>query len=269
MIDIVAQIGLFAIPTVLVLILFAFLPPIIFVIWFRNAERYEREPWSQVFRAFLWGAFIGVIVAITLSAILASVLLEAGTFLLRHLQVGLVEALDTQLNLGLFVLLVIVAPVTEEFAKGLGVFRVRKDINEVEDGVVYGAAAGLGFAATENVIFGAVAFAAAGLEASLVLIGVRSFSSALLHASATATFGYGVAVSTLVPGKRLLPFYLLAVLMHGTFNLFAGLGEIFVENIGVVAASIGLVVAAGFALIAFSLARSTIARYDRPTRPPA
>ncbi|MEE9267859.1 MAG: PrsW family glutamic-type intramembrane protease [Thermoplasmata archaeon] len=142
-------------------------------------------------------------------------------------------------------------------------------INEVEDGVVYGAAAGLGFAATENVAYGAVAFAAAGLGASLILIGVRSFSSALLHAAATGTFGYGVAVNKLGSGKTLLPFYLLAVLMHGTYNFFAGLGELFVQDLGVAAASIGLIVAVVLALIAISLARSTIARYDRPTQPPA
>ncbi|MFQ5918675.1 MAG: PrsW family intramembrane metalloprotease [Thermoplasmata archaeon] len=269
MIDIAAQIGFSAVPVFLVLILFAFLPPIIFVIWFRNAERYEREPWNQVFRAFVWGAFLGVIIAVILSAILASILLGAGTFLLRHVHVGLVEALDAQLNLGLLVLLVVVAPVTEEFAKGLGVFRVQNHINEVEDGVVYGTAAGLGFAATENVVFGVVAFAAAGLEASLVLIGVRSFSSAFLHAAATGTFGYGFAASRLVPGKSLLPFYLLAVLMHGIYNFFAGVGEIFVRDIGEAAAFIGLIAAVALALIAISLARSTIARYDRPVRPSA
>ncbi|MFQ5553100.1 MAG: PrsW family glutamic-type intramembrane protease [Thermoplasmata archaeon] len=269
MIDIVAQTVLFAIPVVLVLIFLAFLPPIIFVFWFRNTERYEREPWKQVFRAFVWGAFIGVIVAVILSFILATILLEAGTFLLRHVHVGLVEALDAQLNLSLLILLVVVAPVTEEFAKGLGVFRVRGYINEVEDGVVYGAAAGLGFGATENLAYGAIAFATAGLGASLILIGVRSFSSALLHAAATGTFGYGVAVSKLVPGKTLLPFYLLAVLMHGTFNLFAGLGELFVQDIGLAAASFGLVVAVALALIALSLTRSTIARHDQPAQPPA
>ncbi|MFQ5986390.1 MAG: PrsW family intramembrane metalloprotease [Thermoplasmata archaeon] len=269
MIDIVAQTVFQAVPVVLVLIFLAFLPPIIFVVWFRNTERYEREPWKQVFRAFIWGAFIGVIVAIILSFILAAILLEAGTFLLRHVHVGLVEALDAQVNLSLLILLVVVAPVTEEFAKGLGVFRVRRHINEVEDGVVYGAAAGLGFAATENVAYGALAFAAGGLGASLALIGLRSFSSALLHAAATGTFGYGVAASKLVPGKTLLPFYLLAVLMHGTFNLFAGLGELFVQDIGIAAAAFGLVVAVALALIAISLTRSTIARYDRPARPPA
>ncbi|MDX1534365.1 MAG: PrsW family intramembrane metalloprotease, partial [Thermoplasmata archaeon] len=267
MIDIAAQVGLQVVPAILVLIFFAFLPPVIFVVWFRNSERSEREPWQQVFRAFVWGAFLGVIVAIILSAILAAILLGAGTFLLRHVHVGLVEALDAQLNLGLLTLLVIVAPVTEEFAKGLGVLRAERHINEVEDGVVYGASAGLGFAATENLAYGAIAFFAAGLEASLVLIGIRSFSSALLHAAATGTFGYGVAVRKLVPGRTLLPFYLLAVLMHGIYNFFAGVGEIFVRDIGEAAAVIGLVAAATLAIIALSLARSTITRRDRPARP--
>ncbi|MFQ6012369.1 MAG: PrsW family intramembrane metalloprotease [Thermoplasmata archaeon] len=269
MIDIVAQTVPLAVPHILVLVFFAFLPPIIFVIWFRNSERYEREPWGQVLRAFLWGAFVGVIIAIILSLVLASILLGAATLLLRHVHVGLVEALDAQINLGFLVLLVVVAPLAEEFAKGLGVLRVQREINEIEDGVVYGASAGLGFAATENLLYGALAFAAGGLGASLVLIGVRSFSSAFLHASATGAFGYGVAVARLVPGKSLLPYYLLAVLMHAIYNFFAGLGEFFVRDIGEVAAIFGLVVAAVLAILAINLTRSAVARYDRPSQPPA
>lgn len=267
MIDILAQAEL-TIPTLGILIFFAFLPPIIFVVWFRNSERFEREPWQQVFRAFLWGAFIGVIVAVILSGVLSFILLGAAG-LLRHLHVGIADALDAQLDIGLLLLIVVVAPLTEEFAKGLGIFRVQADINEVEDGIVYGASAGLGFAATENLLFGAVALAAGGLGAGLFLIMVRSFSSALLHASATSAFGYGVAVRKLVPGKTLLPFYLLAVLMHGSFNFFAGLGEFFIRDIGLVAASFGVIVAAVLAILAVNLARSTVARSDRPTRPPA
>ncbi len=49
-----------------VLVLFAFLPPILFAVWIRNTERYGREPWWAIARAFLWGAVFAVIVALAL-----------------------------------------------------------------------------------------------------------------------------------------------------------------------------------------------------------
>lgn len=246
---------------------FAFLPPIVYVIWFRNTERQEREPWGQVFRSFGWGAVIGVVVAVVLSLILAALIVEGGVGFLREFYTELDRAIEDRIDLPLLLLIVVVAPLAEEAAKGLGVLRVRRSINEMEDGIVYGAAAGLGFAATENLLYGAVAAATQGLEASLVLIGVRSFSSALLHASASAAFGYGVARSRLVAGKGLLPLYLLAVFMHGSYNFFAGLGEIFRDALGDTAAFLGFVAAVVIALLAVGLSRSAITRQERRLRP--
>lgn len=251
----------------LVLFLFAFLPPVVFVVWFRSAERHRREPWGQVFRAFGWGAVIGVVVAIVLSVVLFVLILGAGVPLFRHYYTELDLAIEERLDLALLLVIVVIAPLAEELAKGLGVLRVRRHIHEMEDGIVYGASAGLGFAATENLLYGVVAAAATGsLTAPLVLIGVRSFSSALLHASATSAFGYGVARSLLL-GKSLLPFYLLAVFMHGLFNFFAGLGEIFAGRVGEGAVVLGLLTAATLAILAVGLARSAITREERRLRP--
>ncbi len=244
-----------------IILFLAFIPPIFFVVWFRNSEAHEREPWSEVFRAFIWGAVVGVFIAVVLSLALAA-LLEVGGLLLERYWVRLGEALGTEIDMGLIVLVVVVAPIAEEFAKGLGVLRVRPKINELEDGVVYGASAGLGFGATENLLYGGVAYLAGGLEASLAVIGVRSFSSALLHASATSAFGYGVAKSTLVPGASLLPFYLLAVFMHSAFNFFASFGEIFSGTFGDAASLFGFIAAVGLALVAIGLARSAVRRQD-------
>lgn len=256
----------FGLGEILLLVLFAFIPPLLYMVWFRSAERQEREPWGQVLRAFGWGAVIGVIVAVILSVILAIVLLEGGLFAFRHTFTELDRAIEETLDLPLFLLIVVIAPLAEEVAKGLGVIRVRRHINEMEDGIVYGASAGLGFAATENLLYGAVAAATAGLGASLVLIGVRSFSSALLHASATSAFGYGVARSAIL-GKSLAPLYLLAVFMHGVFNFFAGLGELFRDALGEGAALLGFGAAAVIALLAVGLARSAITREERRLRP--
>ncbi len=247
--------------TLTLILILAFIPPIIFVIWFRNSEAHQREPWRAVFGAFLWGAVIGVLVGIILSLALAT-LLEVSGLLLERYWVRLGEALRSGTNMSFLILVIVVAPVAEELAKGLGVLRMRPMIRELEDGVVYGASAGLGFGATENLLYGAVAYAAGGLGASLTVIGVRSVSSALLHASATSAFGYGVAQSALVPGAGLLPFYLLAVVMHGTFNFFASFGEIFSGTYGDVASLFGLVAAVVLALLAVGLARSAVRRQD-------
>lgn len=210
--------------------------------------------------------------AIVLSLTLEAVLFETGRFL-RQYYVRLAEALEGEFDPGLLVLVVFIAPIAEEIAKALGVFRVGRFINEIEDGLVYGAAAGLGFAATENLLYGAVAYlagiaegasSAEALGSSLVLIGVRSFSSVLLHASATAAFGYGIARSRLsTRPASILPFYLLAVLMHGVYNFFASFGELFTSRYGDAAALIGFVAAVSLALLAVGLARSAIGRQER------
>ncbi|MCJ2520070.1 MAG: PrsW family intramembrane metalloprotease [Candidatus Thermoplasmatota archaeon] len=239
--------------------------------WFRNTERFQREPWGTVFRVFAWGAVIGVVVAIILSIILEAIfgfiLTETGRFL-RQFYVKLGEILEGDRNLGFLVLVVFVAPIAEELAKGLGILRVRAHINEMEDGIVYGASSGLGFAATENLLYGAVAYVAEGLGASLMIIGMRSFSSVLLHASASSAFGYGVARSRISPQpKSILPFFLLAVFMHGAYNFFASFGELFAGMYGEGTALIGFVAAVSIAVLAIGLARSAITREERRSIP--
>src|SRR3990170_4711809 len=78
------------------------------------------------------------------------------------------------------------------------------------------------------------------LEVSLATIGVRSVSSALLHASASATFGYGIALDRLWPARfSVLPYYLLAVAMHSTFNFFASFDPLLTPVLGPDAALYG------------------------------
>jgi RsiW-degrading membrane proteinase PrsW (M82 family) len=36
----------------IILVLVAFVPSIIYLIWFRNSERFSREPWGDVLRLF-------------------------------------------------------------------------------------------------------------------------------------------------------------------------------------------------------------------------
>ena len=51
---------------------------------------------------------------------------------------------------------VIIAPIIEELSKALGLRLIKNQIFELEDGLIYGAVAGFGFAATENLIYGSM-----------------------------------------------------------------------------------------------------------------
>lgn len=121
---------------------------------------------------------------------------------------------------------VIIAPIVEEFAKGAGLGLIRRELDELEDGIIYGIAAGLGFAATENFVYGFAALASGGFQDAVLTIAIRIFSSMLLHASASGLIGFGYGVVTMRGGVALevLPHYLAAVLLHAGFNLLVSIG---------------------------------------------
>jgi len=233
----------------------SFIPPVIWMLIIRNTERYGREPMGQVLRAFLWGAGVAVIVAIVLSLLLL--------YLLETRVTPLYEFVGRRFSdPGLIIGAVIVAPLVEEFAKALAVLRVRRHIDEPEDGLVYGASAGLGFAATENLFYGLAALLATGsLTVSLVLIGIRSVSSALLHATATASTGYGLAKRR-IWRESALPGFVIAVGLHAAFNLFASIGVLYESTLGDAGAYLGLGVAVGFGVLGFALIRQKIREKD-------
>lgn len=176
---------------------------VLFFIWW--VDRYDREPLGYVFAAFLWGG---------LGAIALSILgTEAGIRLLG----GLIN------NSGFDFPAVVIAPFIEEFMKGLVVFFLLKyrQFDNVTDGLVYGAASGLGFGMTENFMyFTQLAGFSPGYE-WLNLLFVRSMMTANMHCAASATFGAGI--SKLKDGGKSAwmsvgVFYLLAVLLHATWN---------------------------------------------------
>lgn len=241
----------------LVLIASAFTLPLLFLVWIRNTERFGREPWWAVLRAFLSGAVFSVLIAIVFSLV----------FLSFFLDIGLVydvlsnRFLDPEMILGVL----IVAPLVEEAAKALGARSGRRHTDVRVDGIVYGAAAGLGFSATENLFYGLAALAEGGASASLFVIALRSFSSSFLHASATAVVGFGLAKSWLT-GRwtAVLPFYFAAVIMHAVFNFLASFGELYAERVGESAYIIGFGAAAAFAVVAVSVVRLKLASHPRP-----
>jgi RsiW-degrading membrane proteinase PrsW (M82 family) len=135
---------------------------------------------------------------------------------------------------------------------------------EIEDGLVYGAAVGLGFAATENLLYLTSALLE-GVEVFVTTAVLRSVTSTVLHASATAIAGYGIALALFMRprGRQVswLPYLGMAMLLHALFNLFASLGEL-VPLDPLLFALIGLALAFTLSTTAFVFMRRRIKELD-------
>ena len=203
--------------------------------WVRNTERFHREPYGRLLRVFFIG---GALIAVVVAVVLESLLLE----LLNQNINRVYLVFGENPSIVTLVLACIIAPFVEELAKSYGIFRVRRFMQEIEDGIIYGAAAGLGFAATENLFYESDAFLTDGAEAFIITAILRTLSSALLHASASSVMGLGIARGRL-EGRSWLPYYFGAVLMHSMFNLAASLGPILEDDFGDSAYVFGLATA--------------------------
>lgn len=235
----------------------AVIPSLVYLVWIRNTERFSREPYGRLIKVFLTGASVSVIIAVPAEIILM-ILLDQN---IEHVY----QILGENPNLSALLLACVIAPFVEEMAKATGVFRVRRFMAEIEDGIVYGAAAGLGFAAAENLLYEYDAFLSNGIEAAIATAAVRSLSSALLHASSSSLFGLGIARGAL-QRKSWAPYYFGAVIMHSAFNLFASFGVLYESQLGDTAYLIGLGAALAIAIGGVKLARSKIRQLERVTR---
>ena len=219
----------------------AFVPPLLFVAWVRHTETHHREPVGALMRVFFLGAVLAVAVALALE-----VYADA-----RWRDV--IEGSASFVPYAVFTA-VVVAPVAEEFSKVLAVLGAKDRHAEPEDGLVYGAAAGLGFAATENLVYEGVALATGGVAGYVGTVLVRTVASTLLHASASAWAGYGLLKWQSGHGSFLgaLGWLALAMLLHGLFNLLASL-QLLVALLGAIVLS----------LTVFRGVRGRIRRHDR------
>jgi RsiW-degrading membrane proteinase PrsW (M82 family) len=226
------------------LIFLSFLPPLLYTLWIRNRERYNREQWKPIFLCFFWGATIAVVAAFVLEGIFELPFTYS----------------SSDVEMTPFLAAVVIAPVVEEFTKPLALRlqTVRRNLNELEDGLIYGAVAGLGFSATENLLYG-YSFLSEGIVAFLVLMAIRSFGGCLLHASATALTGYGYGKTVMKHTSlfRALPYFILAIFLHGSYNFLVSY-----EFVGVIS---GLFFAFLFVIIAITVVRKRIRTLDVKT----
>lgn len=229
--------------TLSLLLLIAFVPPVILAVRLRNAEAHRREPWRVLVRAFLWGAGPAAFLAIVLEVYLDGRLQNAPPVLTLFALTGLAFPLAT----------VVFAPVIEEVAKALGLLGVRDAHPEPEDGYIYGGAAGLGFAATENVVYILTAFVIAGEAVAMQTALYRGIATVALHGACTAIVGYGLWQARY--GRRYgvgLGCLAIGILLHMGYNALAS------QALGW-----ATVAAAGLALVAYLLMMRRVTRLDR------
>jgi RsiW-degrading membrane proteinase PrsW (M82 family) len=177
-------------------------------------DRYEREPWSLMLGAFLWGALIAIAPALVLERRLVALLESALNAI--GLQDGLVHAASQALSAGF----------SEEAIKGIGLIvllvLLRDEFDNVTDGIIYGALIGAGFAMVENFVFFAVT-----PRADLgVLIFGRVILGWLSHSTFTAFFGAGLGAARETRDRRwqlLAPLagFAAAILLHTGFDFVA------------------------------------------------
>ena len=148
-------------------------------------DRYDREPIPMVAGTFAWGAFgaIGL-------AMFGSTLLTVGA-IPGIAWVASASGLDGDTLLSALSA-VLIAPAAEEPAKALVLLPIvfSRHFDNMTDGFVYGAAAGLGFGMTENFLY--FVSVSGDAETWLGTVLIRTFYSAVMHATATATVGAGL-----------------------------------------------------------------------------
>ncbi|GAA2520482.1 PrsW family intramembrane metalloprotease [Pilimelia columellifera] len=199
----------------------AVLPVPVLVACFLWLDRYEPEPVKYLLFCFCWGAFVST---------LASLGVNSGASWLFD-RVGLPDSLVA----------VLVAPFIEELTKALGplllLWRRRREISGITDGIVYCGLAATGFAMVENILYlGGHGYAAnadefgpaSGAQAVVAMFIARILLTGFAHPLFTALTGVGIGLAARSP-RRWVRWVAPAVgmvgamILHGAWNLMATL----------------------------------------------
>ena len=234
------------------LLLGAYVSALAVLVWLRWGERGRKERWEDLILTFFGGAVVAVLIA--------TVLEISATALLVSTIGREYDLFSKDPTLITFIVVIIIAPVVEEISKALVVLRFSRYIWRPRNGLVFGAACGLGFAATENFLYEGTALFLEGFVAFVILAVIRSISSGMMHASATSISGYGIARAKTYD-EHWWPYVVIAIGMHASFNLFASFGDLFASRLGPGASLFGFVFSLILVTIAVSFLRRRISGY--------
>jgi RsiW-degrading membrane proteinase PrsW (M82 family) len=238
-------------------VLVAFIPPIIYTVIVRYSEKYEREAWGSIFQAFLWGGTLAIVL----------VILIRGFFNFNLEETNEVMASDLQWRT--LILMCLITPFFAEIIKPVGLFLVRGDILEAEDGLIYGAVIGLGYTATESLLYGIYLAPVFGLDMFIAVVFMRSMSVMFIQSSTTALTCYGVTRAMKVKHKTgsfwAFPLFLFAAIgIHATFNYIVFMDLFQFGDVDILfSMSSGLLFSIIFAFVLMIFIYTKIYRLDR------
>ena len=185
----------------------------------RRMDRNHKEPWRLVLVAAAWGAIVAT-----------SLVVWGETLWESSAQHALVPGpgLDTSLAF--------MAGILEELAKGLAVLLLflvmRNEFDDVVDGIVYGAAVGLGFNFLESVSYMTNLYSIFAPEGNGVFAaGIQWYGRQVLglffgHATYTAFIGAGVGIARQLPTTRrkvlaIVAGFVVAIAAHFSWDAWA------------------------------------------------
>ena len=187
----------------------------------RRMDRNHKEPWRLVLVAAAWGAIVAT-----------SLVVWGETVWEQSAQHALVPGpgLDTSLAF--------MAGILEELSKGVAVLLLflvmRNEFDDVVDGIVYGAAVGLGFNYLESISYMTNIYSIFAPEgAGGVAAGVQWYARQVLglffgHATYTAFIGAGVGIARQLPHMRqkviaIVAGFIVAIAGHFAWDAWAAL----------------------------------------------
>jgi RsiW-degrading membrane proteinase PrsW (M82 family) len=213
-----------------VMMLGNFMVPVTYVVFFYERSHLTDLTLPITVTSFVYGGFVGVFAA----ALLEPILLHRLN-LLTVFEIGLIE----------------------EFAKILGVLVIARRLSHHEemDGLILGAAAGMGFAALESTGYAFTAFLSSGgsVSTSVAVTLFRGLVSPIGHGTWTAILA-GVLFRESPGGRirinrKVIEAYLVVAILHGLWDALPSLLDAFaVSATGILIGQAG-VAAVGFALL--------------------
>ncbi|MEU6074620.1 PrsW family intramembrane metalloprotease [Micromonospora sp. NPDC047074] len=229
----------------------AILPVPVLVACFLWLDRYEPEPLKYLIFCFAWGAFVSTAASLTVNEFSAG----------RFEDWGLPTALTA----------VLVAPFIEELTKALGpilllIFR-RREFSGITDALVYCGLSAIGFAMVENILYlGGYGYAsgveqygpATGTQQVIAIFIVRILLFGFAHPLFTSMTGVGLGIAARAADRWvrvLAPIagLLLAMMLHGLWNLLPTLTQATGEMLIMLYGFIGVMVPVFFGMVGLAV----------------
>lgn len=183
------------------LLLFAVAPVMAVCLYIYFQDKHEKEPFGLMFKSFLFGAIL-------------SILLVLGLYLITGKLLPLTDKFSIWQQ---FIQAFIVVALAEEFSKYIFVryyAQTKKQFNEPYDGIVYAVMVSMGFACTENIMY--------VLEGGYQVAFLRAFTAVPAHATFGILMGYFMGKAKFSKNRIKLNIMGLglATLFHGAYDFF-------------------------------------------------